>query len=343
MKKVIVFVAALLLVVWVVSWFRNPEAVAVTGAKPWPAGLGTLESVAARYPAIEANDASKRLTVLAQRFPGNAAVDAYVAREMARDTITIGEAPAVPEVADIRELLLREPIVWGRQAGVQEIGDEESSTRRGMVMRMARALIASALEKGHSGDAAAWDDLHAVWNLARSLKDQPQVMSQTAAMAMVRMVNGLAWKMPLPAPQWFAEVQAYDSVRPLLEAFQYQTASYWDGEGSPFPNKWQADGVERDRMIATALAGETRCDVGAPVNKHGSDLSQIWLRAFRHRAEREATANALRIRDGKPIEERSVCSDGSWSFDGKTLRFSRTIETAPPDTPMPLVLQPSPR
>ena len=339
MKKALAIVVALLLIVWVLSWFRNPEAVATSGAKPWPGGMGTLELVAERYPAIEQNDAAKRLTALAQKLSQDTAIDAFVARGMARDAISIGAGPAVPEVAGIRELLLRERVVWGRPAGVADIGDQETSARRGTQMTMARTLIASALTKARADDAAAWDDLQAVWNLARSLEDQPQLMSQTAALAMVRMVNALAWKMPLPAPEWFAGLQARDGVRPLLEAFQYQTASYWGNGGSLFPNKWQADGVEHDRLIAEGLSRETRCDVSAPVNKHGSDLTQIWRRAFRYRAEREATANALRIREGKPIEESSVCSDGSWSFDGKTLRFSRTIETAPPDTPMPLVLQ----
>jgi len=51
---------------------------------------------------------------------------------------------------------------------------------------------------------------------------------------------------------------------------------------------------------------------------------------------------ALRVREGKPIETKSVCSDGTWSFDGTTLRFRREIATAPPDRPMPLVLRVGP-
>jgi len=39
---------------------------------------------------------------------------------------------------------------------------------------------------------------------------------------------------------------------------------------------------------------------------------------------------------------RSRCSDGAWSFDGTTLRFSRAIPTAPADKPMPLVLRIAP-
>ena len=79
--------------------------------------------------------------------------------------------------------------------------------------------------------------------------------------------------------------------------------------------------------------------MNAPVNELGTDLSSVWRRAFRYRAEREATANVLRVREGKSIETGSLCSDGGWMFDGTTLRFSREIATAAPDRPMPLVLR----
>ena len=59
-------------------------------------------------------------------------------------------------------------------------------------------------------------------------------------------------------------------------------------------------------------------------------FSSVWRRAFRYRPEREATANALRVREGKSIETGSRCSDGGWTFDGTTLRFSREIATAAP-------------
>lgn len=339
MKKVLIAVAALALIVWVVSWFRVPGAVATSGAKPWPAGLGTLGSVAARFPALEGNEASAKLTALANALPKNDALDEFVAREIARGELAIGEAPALPDVSAMRELLLREPIVWERHAGIGEIGDTETTARRAMVMTAARALVASALAKARAQDAAAWEDLHAVWNLARSLDAQPQMMMRTAAFSMARMINAVAWKLPLPAPAWLAELQQRDDLRPLLAAFQYQAASYWADGAQMFPTKFLADSVEHDRRIAEALAIETRCDVNAPMNDLGTDLSFVWRRAFRYRAEREATANALRVREGKPVETRSRCSDGAWAFDGTTLRFSREIATAPPDRPMPLALQ----
>ncbi len=337
MKKLLMIGVAIVLLIWIVSWFRTPEAVATSGAKPWPGGMGSLGSVADRFPPQQANDASVKLTSLANALPKNDAVEEFVGREIARGELAIGEPPVLPDVSAIRELLLREPIVW-EQRNV-EIGDAETSAKRAMQLTMARALVASALTKARAQDPAAWEDLHAVWILARSLDGQPQMMMQTAAFSMARMVNAVAWKMPLPAPVWLGDVQQHDPVRRLLAAFQYSAASYWDDGAHMFPTKWLAESVEHDRRIAEQLFTETRCDVNAPMNDLGVDLSSVWRRAFRYRAEREATANALRVREGKPIVTASRCSDGAWTLDATTLRFSREIATAAPDRPMPLVLR----
>ena len=108
------------------------------------------------------------------------------------------------------------------------------------------------------------------------------------------------------------------------------------------PTKWLAMSVEHDRLIAEEVFKLTRCDVSVPMNDLGTDLTSVWRRAFRYRAEREATANALRVREGKSIETTSRCSDGGWMFAGTTLRFSREIATAAPDRPMPMVLRVKP-
>jgi len=207
-------------------------------------------------------------------------------------------------------------------------------------MTAARALVASALAKARGNDPAAWEDLHAVWTLRRSLDGHPQMMVQTAALAMARMINAVAWKMPLPAPAWLGQLQARDQVRPLLEAYQHQTASYWKDGARMFPTKWLAASVDHDRAIAEELANTTQCDVHARANELGTDLTSVWRRAFRYRAEREATANALRLRQGLSIETRSRCSDGAWSFDGKTLRFAKPLP-APErrDLSMPMTLR----
>ncbi|HEX8253233.1 MAG TPA: hypothetical protein VF846_08815 [Thermoanaerobaculia bacterium] len=340
MKKLLLFAIAIALVVWVATWFRSPEAVATSGALEWPGRMGTLESVEQRFPPLKGNDAAAKLTALGNALPANAAIDNFVAQEIARGELTIGAPPALPDVAEIRELLLQRAMVWARGEGIG--GDDDTQSRRAMQLTVARALVANALAKARANDAAAWQDLEAAWKLARSLDGHPQMMTQTAALTTTRMINGVAWKMPLPAPAWVGELHERDHVRPLLEAFQYSAASYWESGAQLFPTKVLAGDVEHDRQLATELFRTTECDVNARMNKLGTDLSSVWRRAFRYRAEREATANALRIREGKAIEPKSVCSDGSWTFDGTTLRFSRPIQTAAPDRPLPLVLKVSP-
>ena len=105
-----------------------------------------------------------------------------------------------------------------------------------------------------------------------------------------------------------------------------------DRQASGFPGRREQrrdrrriDEIEHDRLIAEELVKTTGCDVNTRMNKLGTDLRSVWRRAFRYRAEREASANALRVREGKPIETASRCSDGGWTFDGTTLRFSRQI------------------
>ena len=340
LKKAAVIVLAIIGVLGSIAlWFRNEEAVATSAARPWPGEMGTLTAVANRWPPQKANQASVKLTALANSLPKNEAVDDFVAREITRGELTIGDPPALPDVSAIRELLLREPIVWERY---DEVGDQNAISARAMHMTLARTLVASALAKASSNDPAAWDELHSVWKLARTLDGHPQMMTQTAALSMDRMINAVAWKMPLPAPAWFGELQARDNVQRLLESFQFQSASYWKDGARIFPTKWLAKSVDHDRAIAEELFNLDRCDVNARVNELGTDLTAVWRRAFRYRAEREATANALRVREGKSIESASRCSDGKWTFDGTTLRFSREIPTAAPDTPMPLVLRVKP-
>ncbi|HEX7333845.1 MAG TPA: hypothetical protein VF290_20245 [Pyrinomonadaceae bacterium] len=338
MKQALIFVvSAIALVVWLFFLLRNEGAVATSVAQPWPGGMGSLEGVVKRWPSLKANDASVNLTALAEALPKNQVIDEFVDREIARGELTIGDPPDLPDVAAIRELLLHEQIVWERRV---EFDDTVVGEVRAVQMRVARALVASALTKARGHDPAAWEDLHAVWKLARSFEQHPQMMAQTAMLTMARMINAVAWKMPLPAPAWLGELQERDNVQPLLDAFQYQAASY--PRNAWFPTKWLAESVDRDRGIAEALFNETRCDVNTPMNDLGTDLSSVWRRAFRYRAEREATVNALRVRAGKSIETSSRCSDGRWMFDGTTLRFTREIATTAPDRPMPLVLQVKP-
>jgi hypothetical protein len=128
MKKAVpIVVVAIALLAWAALWFRNKDAVATSAAQPWPGEMGTLYTVADRWPPQKANGASVKLTALGNALPKNDAVEDFVAREITRGELTIGEPTALPDLSAIRELLLREPITWERH---DEIGNQDAIATR---------------------------------------------------------------------------------------------------------------------------------------------------------------------------------------------------------------------
>lgn len=318
---------------YLASWFWSGDEVAAAAAKPWPDGLGPLAAVRGRYPPQHENEAARKLAKLAGSVAENDAVTTYVRQEIARGELAIAEPPAIADLSAIRDLLLHEPVVWERNLSQQHGG---LLPKLAMHQTLMRALVASALGRARRHDAAAWDDLHAAWNLTKALNEHPHLILRIVAMSMTRAINAVAWKMPLPAPAWFGEVQSRDLVRPLMETLQFER---WRREREQwFPLKPFAEATDRDRALCAELARRTTCEFDRVTETNGLDIG--WQRAFRYRAEREATANALRARAGQPIEEGSHCSDGGWSFDGKTLRFAKPIALPERrDTSMPLTLR----
>lgn len=342
MKHVLVIVLLLAAMVYVASWFWAKDEVASAAAQPWPEALGSVASVPGRYPPHPENEAARRLTVLAGGVPEDEAVTKFVRQEIARGELTIAEPPPLPNLSAIRTLLLHEPIVWERNIALQHGGLLGTVQ---MYQSLTRALLASALARARQNDAAAWDDLQAAWNLARSLDEHPPLIVRLVAMSITRAVNGVAWKMPLPAPAWFAEVRERDFLPMLLATLQYE--SWARAKFFKVPLKPVAEATNRERAVAGELARVTECEfrpsAATRVDLETGDVSDLditWRRVFRYRAEREATAQALRARGGHPIEEQSQCSDGAWSFDGKTLRFAKPIALPEKiDTSMPLTLR----
>jgi hypothetical protein len=339
MKKVLVLLVLVAAAVYVASWFWAGDEVAAAAARPWPDGMGSLAAVPGRYPPQGENEAARKLTTLAGTFTENEVVTNYVRQEIARGELTIAEPPAIADVSAIRDLLLRGPVMWERNLAQQHGG---LLPRVAMHLSVMRALVASALGRARRNDAAAWEDLHAAWNLTKSLDGHPHLILRVVAMSMTRAINAVAWKMPLPAPAWFGELHERDYVRLLLETLQFENWRTWRDQ--KFPLKPFAERIERERTLAGELARVTTCDFDR-VTETGdrSDpfgrLDIGWQRAFRYRVEREATANALRARAGQPIESRSHCSDGGWSFVGTTLRFAKPIALPERrDTSMPLTL-----
>lgn len=337
MKKALLLLLTLAAAVWVASWFWASDEVGAAAARPWPEGLGTLAAVPDRYPPQHENEAARKLTKLAGTVVANDdAVMTYVRQEIARGEPIIAEPPPIAGLSAIRDLLLREPVVWERDISRQHGG---LLPKVAMYRSLTRILVASALGRARQNDVAAWDELHAAWNLTKSLDGHPAPILRIVAMSMTRAINAVAWKMPLPVPAWFGEVQDRDFVRPLIETLQCEKWRRW--RESMFPLKPFAESIDRDRTLAGELTRVTECEFNrvSGVTRTPDDLDIAWQRAFRYRAEREVTANALRARAGQPIAERSNCSDGRWSFDGKTLQFAKPIplpETV--ETSMPLTL-----
>lgn len=340
MKKALILLAVLAAAVFVASWFWAGDEVAAAAARPWPDGLGTLAAVPGRYPPQPENEAARKLASLAGAVAENDAVTAYVRQEIARGELAIAEPPAMAGVSAIRDLLLRERVVWERNLSQQHGGLLPKVAMHQTVMR---ALVASALARARRHDATAWDDLRAAWSLTKALDEHPHLILRTVAMSMTRAINAVAWKMPLPAPAWLDEVRRRDQVRLLFETLQFESWRAWREQ--KFPTKPLAVRIERERALASELARATGCERGgAPETGDRADptagLDISWQRAFRYRAEGEATANALRVRAGQPVEEASRCSDGRWSYDGQTLRFTKTIALPERRDPsMPLALQ----
>jgi hypothetical protein len=340
MKKALVVLVVLAATVYVASWFWAGDKVADAAAQPWPDGLGTLAAVPGRYPPQHGNEAARKLETLAGPVAANDAVTTYVRQEIARGELTIAEPPTIPDVSAIRDLLLREPIVWERDLWQQHGG---LLGKVAMHLTLMRTLVASALGRARQNDVAAWDDLHAAWNLTKALNAHPHLILRIVAMSMTRAINAVAWKMPLPVPAWFDEVQDRDLVRPLFETLQFENWRRWSDQ--MFALKPFAEKIERERTLTGELARVTQCEFNRVIETgdRSDPLGRLdigWQRAFRYRVEREATANALRARAGKPIEEGSRCSDGGWSFDGKTVRFTKAIALPElRDTSMPLTLR----
>src|SRR5439155_21422209 len=114
MKKALTMLVVLGAAVYVASWFGAGDEVAAAAARPWPDGLGTLAAVPGRYPPQHENEAARKLTKLADPVAGNDAVTTYVRQEIARGELTIAKPPAIADLSAIRDLLLRERVVWER-------------------------------------------------------------------------------------------------------------------------------------------------------------------------------------------------------------------------------------
>lgn len=341
------------------------------GRQPWPASLGTLEQLPAHFPKREPSAEALRLAELARPLgidfkmrkskpdATRDAIAAFVHTEHVRNVPAIGGPPALvaayvakheAAIDAVRDHILRSrEIAW-----TIDLDKKFDAPLPNLLahLNVVRVLVARALIRARSGDAAAWEDLRAAFLLERSLQPRPELISQLIALSLARSVNAAAWKLPLPAPGWLAELHADDHRRLLLRGLQYETWGAWrhgpdelngpvGSISRPYARVSMGNLALHQREAAFEIMKLTVCrfdgnqffqrrrkaipDWNIPARIAVPNIGSSWSRALRYEAEREATANALRARAGEPVIAQSRCSDGSWRFDNGRLSFTGEI------------------
>jgi hypothetical protein len=289
-------------------------------------------------------------------------VDAQIARaDLALDPPPreLGEHFASHETAhaELRTYLVgRTAIIW--PIDIESVRFAPRPNYYGHLM-LTRLLIARAL----TSPATAADDLCAAWRLQRALWHRPEVISKQMALAGTRMVNAAARRLDA-RPAWLDEIRAIDYRRSMLAAFQ---AEAWamrknaseppedlsDVAAKPYEELAASTVAAVMRRAATEIAQSHNCAInGSELDKRMRNmlpfwaqpaapvpnLGGIWQRVGRFQAELEATERIFAIKSGSwtPALERSNCSDGSWTFDGGKLAFTREIAAPPPMLNVPL-------
>src|SRR5207244_3328290 len=212
---------------------------------------------------------------------------------------------------------------------------------------ISRLLVADALLKARGGDAAAWDDLHAIWLLDGGLRPRPDLISQLISLAMARMTNAAAAKMPLPEPAWLGELRAADYRRSYMAAMQAEAWSWTHVAhaggplASPYIRVCGADVADHVRVAFVNIAKSNACDVGGDAlgqelvgslprwNVLGRiavpNIGSMWQRVARSTPELELTEKVLTLRRGETPSSSSRCSDGQWLVTASSVKFSRTL------------------
>jgi hypothetical protein len=309
--------------------------------------------------------------------PTRQGVTEYVRQQIERpDPAIAGPPQGVAEflaahagdLADVRSVLLTsDPLVWPTNL---QAGPAAPLPNLLGHMYLARLLQANALDRGRIGDRGAWDDLRASWNLTGGLWKRPELISWLIALAIARNTNAIARKLPVPEPQWLREMQELDYRRSALAAYQAEAWSIRNGAYiettiddetgfvrrvtdvvmAPYTQMSAADLVEAERKTARVIAANERCDFPTDLASRRTgwwnlparsvptpNISSIWQRLFRFRAELEATDRTLRLRKGQPSLERSGCPEGKWIYTDRGFRFSHRFPKPPtPQIDIPL-------
>ena len=312
-RKILLAVLVILTGAWLVMWMGSAiigTTLAERDDRSWPMGLGSIQEVRVRYPPAPASAGAWRLgeivrplgiemkpryqrstPALSESYPN--AITEYVTSQIQRANPVIDEPP--PKVAEYlrvraahidaaRALILSGTLIaWAQDI---EAGATAPMPRLSGHMQLTRVFVASALGRARRDDAGAWEDLRAAWQLNRGLFERPEIISSLIGLATARVVNGAARKMPLPAPQWLADLQRVDYRRAMLAAHQAEawtiadrikaetTSDVDSGDPmggalarvrdtllSPYTRVCTLDEFDRWRAMAIEVAARNECDL----------------------------------------------------------------------------------
>jgi len=396
-KRAVLVGAAVIVVLWVLAAIVAYSREKGELAQAWPAGLGSVRDVPGHFPAQTDNESATKLIVLAAACDvrlgapsGDHKAAAEGLNEYVRAQLQRGEdraEAAPPKVAAIlgakvapldavrAQLLSATPPRWTMH--IDRGLDAPLPNLLGH-MELTRLFVARALDASSRGDAAAWEDLHAAWNLGAGVRTRPELISQLISLALARTINGAARTAPGPRPAWMHELADYDVRHSMLasmqgEAWMMHHASEKLIGGAGFLNRvenavaWPyahlmgSSTLAAYRRSATELAASRDCDFRSggfsdrmlasipSWNIIGRialpNFGSMWQRVAHYGAEREATAKVIDLRSGVNVDVASTqCSDGTWSVaqraDGaRVLKFSRKLTPANAvETVMPMEL-----
>ena len=340
--RVLFGLVVIVVVVWLVAYLTGAADLRRELRAPWPYELGSVEQLRGRRPPPTSPEAQRILQALGSVHRVDSAWLAVQVTKKNDDIDPLVETIDEARVAELTRLVLVADtrIQWG--------------TRAPAVPDAVALLGVAALEHAHNGNAdLAWDNVRAMWILARSVtRGFIPMYSRLRALEMERLANAVARKLPPPVPSWTTEMEALDPRRDAAAALQTDASFVSQTRRlrgaavvigflfRPLLDRVLAKNVREIHTVADAMTAR-RCRVDPKVIRLVVTRVpvQIAYRAARFDAEGEATAKILalkreRARNGRwpalvPGITDSRCADNSWQYrvspDGSRMMLQMSL------------------
>lgn len=375
MKRALLF-AGVAIVVTLALWLAGRALYAPSERREedavWPYGLGKLRDVPKRYPSVDLNTNAVEVIRRAEALeidlvqetsgpprpphPSRPRALRPVMRKYLLDSVNDArtQVDAPPEAlgrfltehedalaAERAQLNANAPPRW--RSDVQDLSDPPRPNLAGHT-ELVSLLAADALEHHRTGDdVTAWQDLDAIWKLARGLLAQPDGWAMYSALSAAQMLTGIAAKLAPPVPIWWRSVLAFDFDRASAAASQYEawrsltfTEHYPAGEPDddnavhemfrrgaevvvgPFR-------IERAERTAAAMRRRAaQLSRTPPCGRRGNEYEPLSQRLTRFTVEREGVAKLLLLQEARlatgrwpstlPAIDHSQCVGHTWQY-----------------------------